>query len=69
MFKHMINTLKRVHEDERGAEGMEKLLILGVIILPLLGILIYFKDEIGRWLEGNWEEVKTDNDDYTDVPF
>jgi len=69
MFKRMINTLKRVHHDDRGAEGMEKLLILGVIILPLLGILIFFKDEIGRWLEGNWEEVKTDNDNYKEIPF
>jgi len=58
--------MKRLHNDDRGAEGLEKLLIIGAIVIPLLGILIYFKDEIAEWLGSLWEEVRDDNDNSYD---
>ena len=69
MLKKMLNQLRRLHKSEQGAEGLEKLLIIGAIVLPLLGILIYFKAEIGEWVNGIWGDVKADNTDYTDLPF
>lgn len=68
MLKKMTSQFKRLLSDERGAEGFEKLLLIGAIVLPLLGILIYFKAEIFGWVDGIWGEVKTDNDTYTDLP-
>jgi hypothetical protein len=39
--------LARLHRDETGAdEGMNKLLIFGLVALPLLALLIFFGQEI-----------------------
>lgn len=64
MIKLFTTEFKRLMSDERGAEGLEKILLIGALILPLLGILIYFKDHIRDWMKGIWEEVETDNSDY-----
>jgi Flp pilus assembly pilin Flp len=53
--------LKKLHRDERGAEGLEKLLILGAVALPLLGILIYFSNDIMQWVKDIWEKAKGDS--------
>ncbi len=55
--------LRRLHRDERGAEGLEKLLIVAVIVLPLLGLLIVFRDRISGWAKGEWDAVVADGDD------
>lgn len=54
--------LTALHRDERGAEGLEKLLIIAAIVLPLLGLLVIFRDEMGEWVRGNWNTVKNDAD-------
>lgn len=69
MFKKLANAFKRLLSDERGAEGLEKILLIGALILPLLGILIYFKQEIFSWVEGIWTNVRDDNQDYTELPY
>ena len=40
----------RLYRCERGAEGLEKLLIIGAIVLPILGALIIFRDRIAEWV-------------------
>ena len=52
----------RLHRDERGAEGLEKLLIIAAIVLPLLGLLIYFRNEIKSWVNDVWGKAKTNAD-------
>ena len=70
----IISQLKRLHQDERGAEGLEKLLIIAAIVLPLLGLLIIFRDAIKDWVSSIWEEARDkageQGDDYfgDDVP-
>jgi len=54
----VISLLKRLHADERGAEGLEKLLIVAAIVLPLLGLLIIFRDAIKEWVSTIWEEAR-----------
>ena len=68
MLKKMTSQFKRMLSDERGAEGLEKILLIGALILPLLGILIYFKTEITEWMAGIWGEVQSDNDTYQYTP-
>jgi len=48
--------LAAFHNDRRGAEGLEKILILAAVALPLLGLLIYFRDELGTWLKKIWTD-------------
>jgi len=58
----IISQLKRLHRDERGAEGLEKLLIVAAIVLPLLGLLIWFRDELKDWVKGLWDTAKNKAD-------
>jgi len=58
----IINELKKLHRDERGAEGLEKLLIIAAIVLPLLGLLIIFRNEIKDWVVDMWRTVRGDAD-------
>ena len=59
-------TLLRLHRDDRGAEALEKLLIVAVVVLPLLGALIYFRDQINSWVGGEWTDVV--NEGGNDLP-
>ena len=60
--------LRQVHRSEQGAEGLEKLLIIGAIVLPLLAFLIAFRTELRDFLVGRWEEVEADSDTGTMMP-
>lgn len=68
-MRHEIKRIKaiigRIHRDERGAEGLEKLLIIGAIVLPLLGLLIVFRGKITEWLQDAWGDVEDDSQNYT----
>jgi Flp pilus assembly pilin Flp len=58
----MMNKLKtmmgRMHRDEKGADLVEYVLIIAAIALPVLGILIWFKKEIGDWIKEAFDDVK-----------
>ena len=59
-MKKALTVLKRLHEDDRGAEGLEKLLIIAVIVLPLLGLLIVLRQRIGEWVTRMWQQITSD---------
>ncbi|MEM1445944.1 MAG: hypothetical protein AAGF84_07815 [Planctomycetota bacterium] len=58
----------RLHRDDRGAEALEKLLIVAVVVLPLLGLLIWFRDEIGDWVGDEYQEVVTPGQEDVNPP-
>lgn len=58
--------VKRLASDEQGAEGLEKLLIFAAIVIPLLGLLMFFRNEITSFLTGEWDDVVEDADVYED---
>lgn len=60
----VIDAGKRLYRCEQGAEGLEKLLIVGAIVIPLLGVLIFFREQITEFLTGSWDEVMEDADAY-----
>jgi len=64
MIKKMCEAGKRLYRCEQGAEGLEKLLIVGAIVIPLLGVLIFFRNEITEFLTGSWDDVMEDADAY-----
>lgn len=63
-MKRFKQTIKYLWSDEQGAEGLEKLLIIAAIVLPLLGLLIFFRGEIMEWVRGNWDTAKDDADNW-----
>ncbi len=61
MLNSLKNTLMRLHKSEQGAEGLEKLLLLAALILPLLGILIFLVSQyMVPWLQDEWSNVQDD---------
>jgi len=59
-MRRVVRALKAFHRDERGMEGLEKLLIIAAITLPLLGLLIYFRNELWTWVRGLWQTTLSD---------
>ena len=58
------DALIRLYRCEKGAEGLEKLLIIGAIVIPLLGLLIIFRGKITDWTQGMWNDVQDDSQSY-----
>ncbi len=50
----------RLIRDERGAEGLEKLLILAAVVLPLLVVLVVFRNKITDWMKTSWNGAQSD---------
>jgi len=55
---------KRLYQCEKGAEGLEKLLIIGAVVIPLLALLIIFRGKITEWTQDMWTNVQEDTDSY-----
>ncbi len=62
LIKTVRDTLVRLHRDERGAEGLEKILIIAAIVLPILIVLVFFREELTEWLSDSFEDVRDDAD-------
>ncbi len=63
MIKRIRALMSEFHRCEAGAQGLEKLLLLAALILPLLGILIFYGGEIRDWLVGLWEDMRGQSED------
>lgn len=61
-FRKLRGVGGRLYRCEKGAEGIEKLLILGAIVLPILIALIFFKDRIFEWVGLKFEDVVNADD-------
>lgn len=49
--------LRRLHADERGKLTVEQILLIAFITLPLLGLLIAFRNKIADALSDAWNKV------------
>ena len=61
-----ISRLKRellaLHRDEKGADMIEYVLIIAAVALPVLGIIVWFWQDIQEWFKGGYEDLKSDVD-------
>lgn len=72
MLTNMKNNLIELWNDDQGAEGLEKVLIIAAIALPLLAVLLFFSGEIREWVSDNFDSVQgtsADENDVNDNPF
>jgi Flp pilus assembly pilin Flp len=53
----IVSLLARLHRDEQGAEAVEKLLLVAMIVLPLLGVIIYFRDKLTDFVSQKWQDI------------
>ncbi len=53
-MNRVLRALRAFHRDEDGIQGVELLLIVAAIVLPLLGLLIIFRNELWTWVKGLW---------------
>ena len=58
-MKRLAKFFRRLRRDERGAEGLEKLLIIAAIIIPLLGVLWVAKNWISDYASEEAEKVQS----------
>ena len=56
-FKTMFAKLRY---SQGGAEGIEKLLIVGAIVLPLLFVLLMYRNKIAEFVSGKYDTVMQD---------
>lgn len=61
-------TASRLHRDDRGAEALEKLLLVAVVVLPFVGVLIFFREQLDEWVRGNWEDIVAEGEVEDIVP-
>ncbi|MEO0475783.1 MAG: hypothetical protein AAF085_07420 [Planctomycetota bacterium] len=72
MLANMKEAILELWNDDQGAEGLEKVLIIAAIALPLLAVLLFFSGEIREWVSDNWDSVQGtsgDENDVNDDPF
>lgn len=60
MKDEIVEKLRSLHRDERGADMVEYILIVAAVALPLLAFLIFFWKQIRDWVTSLWEDVKDD---------
>ena len=56
-IKSVASLLGRLHRSEQGAEGLEKILIIAAIVIPLLGILLIYRRTITEWVGQSWNDM------------
>lgn len=67
MLTNMKESALELWNDEQGAEGLEKVLIIAAIALPLLAVLLFFSGQIRTWVSDNWDSVGDTSQDQNDV--
>lgn len=59
MLKKLKSKLLAFHRDEQGADMVEYILIIAAIVLPVLAIVIIFRDKIKDWMYELFGDVQS----------
>ena len=62
MLKRLWNKLRRLASDEQGATMIEYILIVAAVALPLLAVIIIFRNAIWEKISSMWEDISGDMD-------
>ena len=58
--KRLSRIIGRLHRDEQGADMVEYILMIAAVALPLLAVIIWFRDEIWDMVRSSWQNIKGD---------
>ena len=56
-FKNAAAAVQRFHRDEQGDEGVNKILIIAMIVVPLVIVLILFGKDIVTFFKEAWDKL------------
>ena len=68
-MKTLTELFQRLHHDETGEMPIGPMLIIGLIVIPLVFLLIYFKDEIVRWTSDEGADMMSEGQKRPTNPF
>jgi Flp pilus assembly pilin Flp len=51
--------IKALHEDEKGADMVEYVLIVAAVALPLLAVIIWFWKDISGWVGEAYGNIRS----------
>ena len=57
-LRRMADRVRGFHGNEQGDEGVNKVLIIAMIAIPLIVVLIAFGDQIGEFFAQKWKDLK-----------
>ena len=58
MLKWISRKVKALHTDEQGADMVEYVLIVAAVALPLLAVIIWFWQDISKWVGEVYADIK-----------
>jgi len=56
---------RSLYKDEQGANMVEYILIIAAIALPLLAVVLWYRNEISEWAREKWDDVRNVDDPTT----
>jgi Flp pilus assembly pilin Flp len=57
LCKRAAGLLRRVYRDEQGANMLEYVLIIAAVALPVLAIVLLYRNELMQWVQERWRAV------------
>ena len=53
---------RRVYRDEQGANMVEYILIIAAVALPILAIVLLYRNDLMEWVQRGWRTVTGTSD-------
>ena len=60
LLKRSLGCLRQLHRDQQGADMVEYILLVAVVALPLLAVIIYYRDKIRDLLADTFGDIESD---------
>jgi Flp pilus assembly pilin Flp len=58
MLKRLTRGLRALHDDTAGAMSVEKIMIIALIALPIIILLIAFRETLKGWFTNQSDQLK-----------
>lgn len=69
MVRALMRAVRNFHRDETGDEGVNKILIIAMIVIPLVIVLIVFGEAIMEFFQDAWANLTEDETQMQDPDF